>query len=137
MGIRVSTTADGIGVMYTSWGVLTGDELIEADQRVADVIKRNPGIRYLFVDHGAEPSPDIDTRALKQVASHIGERLEPLEEGLIAVAAPSDILFGLSRMWETLTEHERLTTRITRTRADALEWLEEQLSRRGLPFRLT
>lgn len=44
-----------------------------------------------------------------------------------AVIAPSDHMFGLSRMWETFAEATGWTIQIFRDRAEALAWLREQV----------
>ncbi|MDJ0847261.1 MAG: hypothetical protein QNK04_02660 [Myxococcota bacterium] len=137
MGIEVRLTADGIGAVYRSFGLLTGQDLLDADARLREEIRRNPEIRYLLVDHSEVPAEKIESEAIHRVAADASKALELVREGVVAVVAPNEILFGLSRMWEILVEQPRLTTRVTRTRAEALAWLEEELGRRQLPFRPT
>jgi hypothetical protein len=137
VSIEFSLTADGIGVVYRSFGILTSQDLYDADERLHSEIKRNPGLRYLLVDHSAIPDEKVDTESLRVLAGRVGENLELIPEGLIAIVAPNDILYGLSRMWETLANQSALTTRVMRTRAEAVAWLEEELSQRQLPFLLT
>jgi hypothetical protein len=59
-----------------------------------------------------------------------------LPEGLVAIVAPNDILFGLSRIWAAMDDHPKVYIEITRTAQAAIEWLEEELRQRQLPFRL-
>jgi hypothetical protein len=100
-------------------------------------IKRNPGLRYLLVDHSAIPEEKVDTASLRLLAERVSNNLEIIPEGFVAVVAPNDVLYGLSRVWETLAEQSALTTRVMRTRAEAVAWLKEELARRQLPFLLT
>jgi hypothetical protein len=137
VSIEASLTADGIGVVYTSSDVLTGQDLFDADARLRVEITRHPELRYLLVDHSAIPDEKVDTASLRALARQVGENLGSIPEGLMAIVAPTDILFGLSRMWETLAAQPRLITRVTRTRAEATAFLKEELNRRQLPFLLT
>lgn len=137
VAIEVSLTLDGIGAVYTSSGVLTGQDLLDADARVREEARRNPGFRYVFVDHSAIPEEKIDTESLQVLAERTSETLELIPAGMVAIAAPSDVLFGLSRMWETQAEQPGLVTFVARTRDEAVAWLKEKLSQRQLPFRLT
>jgi hypothetical protein len=137
MGIEVSLTDDGVGAIYRSFGVLTSQDLLDADERLHIEIIRNPELRYLLVDHSAIPEEKVDVESLRVLAERVGENLEIIPEGLIAIVAPNDILYGLSRMWETLAEQSGLTTRVTRTRAEAVAWLKDELGQRQLPFLLT
>ena len=137
MGIEVSLTDDGVGAVYRSFGVLTSQDLLDADERLHIEIIRNPELRYLLVDHSAIPEEKVDVESLRVLAERVGENLEIIPEGLIAIVAPNDILYGLSRMWEILAEQSGLTTRVTRTRAEAVAWLKDELGQRQLPFLLT
>ena len=53
------------------------------------------------------------------------ESLGPvIGNGKLAVVAPGDMVYGISRMWETVTEtHTLMTTNIFRTVKEAEEWL--------------
>lgn len=44
----------------------------------------------------------------------------------IAIIAPSDLTFGLSRMHEVYREHCILVERVFRNESDALEWLKNE-----------
>ena len=137
MAIAVSLTADGIGAVYTSSGVLTGQDLLDADSRLHEELKRNPEIRYLLVDHSAISEEKIDTDSLRLLARRSGDQLELITEGLVAVVAPNDVMFGLSRMWALMADQPELDTHIARSRDEATAWLEQELGLRNLPFRLT
>jgi len=137
MGIRVSSTADGIGAVYTSYGVLTGQDLLEADVRLRALIEANPAFRYLLIDHSAITEEKIDTESLKAIAVRTEDNVRTIPEGLVAIVAPSDVLFGLSRLWAMRAEHPKLVTEITRTKETAIAWLEQQLTERQLQFQIS
>jgi hypothetical protein len=137
VGIRFSLTADGIGAVYTSSGVLTGRDLLEANERLRAELEANPAFRYLLVDHSAIPEENVETKSLKALAERTLDDLRKIPEGLVAIVAPSDVLFGLSRMWAMMAEHPNLAIEVTRKRETAIVWLEQQLTQRQLPFRLS
>ena len=137
MGIEVSLTVDGFGVRYRSWDVLTGKDLIEAHERLREEVRRKPDIRYLFVDHSAVTRQTIDTGSLRILAERSHEVLDLLPDGIVAIVAPKDVLFGLSRMWEMLADQPVLVSHVARTPAEAVAWLREQLAQRQLPCSLT
>jgi len=134
VGIEASLTADGIGVVYTSLGVLTGQDLLDAGEHFRVESRSNPKIRYVILDHSAISEEKVDIVSLKVLASRVSDILEPTPEVLMAIVAPTDVLFGLSRMWESRAEQAGFITRVTRTRAEATAWLEEELTQRQLPF---
>lgn len=136
MTVQVSFAADGIGIIYTTSGVLTGKDLLWAHSRVQAAIEQNPDMRYLLIDHSAVPEERIDTESLKQLAARSGSTLDLMPEALVAIVAPNDVLFGLSRMWAAMAENPKLKTLTSRSRDEAVEWLGRELAEREPPFRL-
>jgi hypothetical protein len=136
VSIELSLTPDGVGAVYKSSGLLTGQELLDADSRMHEEVLANPGIRYLLVDHGAIAEEKVDVASLRNLASRTGRFLEIIPDGMVAIVAPNDVLYGLSRMWEALVEQPGLVSRVVRTREEAVAWLRQELDRRGLPFAL-
>jgi len=136
VAIEVSLTADGVGVTYESSGIMTGQDLLDADARAYQHIAGNPEIRYVFVDHSAFPEQEVDPESIRVLAHRVSTTLELIPDGIVAIAAPSDVLFGLSRMWQIQAEQPRLVISIARTREEAVAWLEAELAKRDLPFRL-
>ena len=134
MSIEVRLTADGIGMVATGVGVLTGQDLLDATAQLREEAERNPEIRYAVMDLSAIPEEKVETRSIRALAA---QRLKLTHELCVVVVAPSDVLFGISRMWEMMAERRGLGSRVVRTRAEAITWLQERLTRPVAPFRLT
>ena len=134
MSIEVRLTADGIGMAATGVGVLTGQDLLDATAQLREEAERNPEIRYAVMDLSAISEEKVGTRSIGVLA---GQRLKLTQELCVVVVAPSDVLFGISRMWEMMAERRSFGSRVVRTRAEAITWLQERLTRPVAPFRLT
>jgi hypothetical protein len=83
-----------------------------------------PGTAQLVDLSGVEAS-DGSWRALASLAER-GKDTEPaarLEGGRLAIVAPSDLAFGLARMYTVAAEPLPLEARAFRDRHDALAWL--------------
>jgi len=89
------------------------------------------------VDHSEVPEERVDVESIQALAGAVEGAMSPIPEGLVAIVAPSDLLFGLARMWETLAAQPGLNSRVVRARPEAIAWLEDELTRRGLAFGLT
>jgi hypothetical protein len=133
VSIDVRLTADGIGMIATGVGILTGQDLLDATSQLREEAERNPEIRYGVMDLSEIPEEKVDARSIRALAA---QRLELTHELCIVVVAPSDALFGISRMWEMMAEQRGLGSRVVRTRADAIRWLQERLTRPVAPFRV-
>ena len=100
-------------------------------------VLRNTEIRYLLVDHSAIPEEKIDTASLRVLAERTDRYFELIPEGIVAIVAPNDVLFGLSRMWGMLAQQQGLVVQVMRTRGEAIAWLKDELTQRQLPCCLT
>lgn len=67
---------------------------------------------------------------IKMVAEFLGPYAEHVG-GRVAVVAPSDVAFGLSRMGAVHSEGVGITAQVFRAREDALVWLKETPVSRG------
>lgn len=63
---------------------------------------------------------------LRSVSHEIGRLLPTVQFRACAMVAPRDVVFGLSRMFETLAAERFRATRVCRSRAEAEEWLASQ-----------
>ena len=74
-------------------------------------------------DLGALHKPDIEA-----IAHTPRTKAQQRIQGKTALAASKDLAFGLSRMYETLTnlEHLPFKTQVFRTTTDAMNWLLEK-----------
>jgi hypothetical protein len=86
--IDVSVTADGIGVVYTSSGVLTGQDLLDAGARLREESTRSSGIRCLLVDHSAIPEQDVDPESVRVLSKRARATLELIRDGKDELALP-------------------------------------------------
>ncbi len=67
---------------------------------------------------------DLSVPDIEELAALHESLGEAIGNGMLAVVAPSDVVYGVSRMWETVTEsHTFMTTNIFRTMREAEEWL--------------
>jgi len=63
---------------------------------------------------------------IQQLAERDKQLARLLPPITIAVAAPTDVVFGLTRMWEVFAEGTRWQTRVFRSRTEAEAWLQSQ-----------
>jgi hypothetical protein len=66
-----------------------------------------------------------DLRALAEVDNALSQLAR--KGAVIAVVAPLDVPYGLSRMWQALVEGTVWETMVFRTRADADRWIRQKI----------
>ena len=117
----------------TGVGVLSGQDLLDATAQLGEEVERNPEIRYAVMDLSAIPEEKVDTQSIRELAA---QSLNPMHGLFVVVVAPSEVLFGISRMWEMMAETPGLSSRVVRTRAEAITWLQDKLTQPVAPFEL-
>jgi len=114
---------EGSLLVFTGSGVLTAPEIIDATRKLVKCGNDIRDVRLTLVLFDQVTKVEVsadDVRRLSEVDKRL-MRLIP--RTAIAIVAPKDELFGLSRMWEMLVGIPGWETRVFRTAAEAETWL--------------
>lgn len=121
---------DGAGLLLACHGPVTGDEIIQQNEELLHAPDRLQQLRYAVVDLAAASSFDASVYDA-QFASEQDRRIAALVPQLVVVLiAPSDLTFGMARMWEALVEPLGWSTHAFRSKGDADAWLHQEVQRR-------
>lgn len=126
MPIRVEFTEDGSGVVLVHEGVIDCKMINSA---VSEVCKdeRFPRLKYWIGDRTKCTDFLPDSECFKQIADYLGEQAKRNPGILLALVGPTDVEFGMSRMFQIYSEKASFTTRVFRDRPSADEWIREVL----------
>jgi len=128
MPIVAHILQDGMGRLWVCRGVLSGKELIANNERILSS-KSYQGVRWLLIDE-TETTMDISPAEIRTIKRQDDRLAAVLPELVTAIVVPYDLGFGMSRMWETLTERPGWSTRTFRSRPEAEAWLREEVRRK-------
>jgi len=124
MPIRVTIEKDKGLIQTAASGRVTGDDLIDYYGR----LRRHPDFRSNLneiFDTTLVEAIDVtadDIRRLSGVTEEFTKRGSPVK---VAVVAPGDLPFGLSRMYELLQSQSMNVLKVFRERAAAEAWMVE------------
>jgi hypothetical protein len=128
MPIEAHILQDCKGRVWVCRGVLTGKQLIANNDRILSS-KSYEGVRWLLIDE-TDATMDISAEEIRTIRQQDDLLAAALPELVTAIVAPRDYGFGMSRMWEMLTERPGWSTRAFRSRPEAESWLREEVRRR-------
>jgi len=116
----------GKGVHKTGYGVLTSDDLIQSARRQAGD-ERAKKLKYGLADFSQvielRLTPDTIERWIEQ-----NRKLAALTPGaFVAIVAPSPMVYGMSRLWQSHAADIGWNSLVFRERHDAILWLRKQL----------
>jgi hypothetical protein len=116
--------SEGRGVHLAGTGPLTGQEILDAKPRLFRARDRLKSLHYWLIDVTDVTELSItrdDVLEFVQVDMQIALIVpRPLA---VAIVAPSDLAFGIARMWHRFAEVTRWNTHVFRSREEADPWL--------------
>ena len=128
MTIDIKYLDDGEGIEIIASGTVTGREIIEKHKEIYSpenlkrqkyqVIDRTECREYNVSDEEVQEIADIDIAAAKTNPNII-----------IAVIAPTDMQYGVSRVWQVYVAESKFLTEVFRDRASADKWLKKKLAK--------
>ena len=128
MAIKINYLDGGIGIEIVAAGIVSGDEVLEAHKEIYNEENLHRQ-RYQIIDrtrcdyYCIRPEEIEKIAALDIAAAKINPHI------VIAVVSPTDLQYGMSRMWQIYVEKSPLKTHIFRDRQSADAWIQEQLSK--------
>ena len=120
MPYQTHYTQMGADVRFT--GVATGAEIVEAKVRALAHPYAGP-LRFLLFDLAGAERVDVPTAAVREVAREDRAYAASHPPSAIAVVAPHDLEYGLSRMWQAFVDDTPIQSNVARSRSEALRWL--------------
>ncbi len=84
--------------------------------------------RYLIRDYTHVGKVSISTEEIRYIAQQDQKAAEQNPDFIIAVIAPTDLIFGLFRMWQIYTDEAQFQKMVFRRRHTAITWIDEQLN---------
>jgi len=128
-GVPYSTEFVEDGVIHLGTGVVEGAEIIAAaveEHRIDDRARR---LKFGLVDLTDVTDLRVTSEQVRRVAEE-NLMLSKLAPGaVVAVVAPSDLMFGMARMWQAFASRTEWQIQIVRSRAAATAWLRDRLGR--------
>ena len=119
--VRLDPEAGLVEIVFE--GVLGQDDVADAVRKLLfDPVYAHQPLG-LF-DASGVTSADFATDLIWQTARSAETAVDPhLARGKLAIVAPGDEAFGLSRIYQSLRERSPVEVRVFRARADAERWL--------------
>lgn len=129
MPARAVQLAGGLAAAIVCEGEVVEGELTQATREL--LAWEDARLERLYggiIDHSGATSFNVDSSKLEVVVSLDMQLAQRVRKGfLVAVAAPRDLQFGLSRMWQMLAEATGWEIMVLRDRQEAFAWLRSRV----------
>lgn len=128
MPITTTFTADGAGLLRTVQGSTTGAELLAVDAALLSDGAAVARLRFALHDFGDATELRATAEEARAIAKQDAMLAKLTPQLCVAIVAPLDLQFGMSRMWEVFAEGATgWQTAVFRDRPSAIGWLRERV----------
>jgi hypothetical protein len=125
--IQTFRKAKGLILVYS--GQISHKEMLDVRATFGSHPPEMENCRFLLVDLTDAALAQISTDALKELAGLHNVLAEHTFTGMsVAVVAPRDVEYSLSRMWQVFVEETGWETMVFRSHAEAERWLQQRLT---------
>lgn len=128
MPITIQLTPDAMGIVVVGTGVVSVAEVLDAyEAYLRDHRPEFAAARYFFADYTDMTSGGLVISDVKRLAEFSIDASRTNPRLVVAVCAPSDLIYAGSRMWAALIRVAGWKVDVSRDRASALSHIQQQI----------
>ena len=129
MPIKVKYLDNGLGVLFIGEGIVTGDDIINANRKIFSSVEKMKKYKYGLIDYSRITQFNVSTSEVEIIASQDMKASLFITDGVLAITAEQDFEFGINRMWEITVESSGLPweTTVFRDRDAAKKWVKQKV----------
>jgi hypothetical protein len=118
---EIDRVSEGRGLVRTTCrGAVTAEQVREHFEKLLHDENRPEILDVLLDMSEVETLPDRDQ--VRVASERVGRTVSEMGWGRLAIVATSDVSFGVSRMFGTLSDHYFEASTVVRSRAEAESW---------------
>ena len=123
MPVQINILQDGIGIEFLSSGIITGKEIIEANKKIytREYLLR---LKYKIIDRSTCTDYRVTPEEMSVIANQDIEASKINRNITIVLVSPTDLQYGMTRMWQVLSEDTGFKSEIFKDRESANEYIK-------------
>jgi hypothetical protein len=124
MPVKINILQDGMGIEFISSGIVTGKEIIEANKKIytKEQLLR---LRYKIIDRSTCTEYRVSTDEMKIIANQDVEASKINNNITILLVSSTSVQYGMTRMWQVLSEDTGFKSVIFRDRESVNAYLKK------------
>ncbi len=131
MPVKITYTEDGLGIIAFALGIVTGKELIEANDKVGRN-KNFSKLKYKIADRSECVEYNVESSDMKIIAEGEREAAKLNPDIIVALIASSEVQIGMSRMYQSLMADIGFESNIFEDRESADKWITSKLEKQNI-----
>ena len=115
------------GVLIKYFGIVTDSDIINSMEERFSSDDQVSSYRYAITDCSNVEKFEVSTEVMKESAE-LSKKVSMINKNIVVIAImPTDLEFGMGRMWQAFSYETGWKTGIVRTKDEAEVWLKENL----------
>ena len=128
MPIELKYVDDGAGVEFIATGLVTGAEIIAANNRLYGH-EAFSKLRYQLIDRTHCTDFHVSNEDIEAIAAQEIEAAATNPSMIVAFVSTTDLQYGITRMYQAHVGDRGFLNGLFRNRDTALAWLQDQLAK--------
>ena len=128
MPVKINILEGGIGIEFISSGIVTGKEIIEANKKIynREHLER---LKYKIIDRSDCTDYKVTTEEIEIIANQDIKASKINNNITILLITQTDLQYGMTRMWQVLSEETGFESIIFKDRPSANEYINEKFNK--------
>lgn len=114
---------DKIGLLRVGEGILTANEVIEANNEALSKEILHKNLLYIFVDLTNNTHLEASSDDIERIARSDSKIFTASNNVVIAISANKDLIYALARMWQAYSDNYDFYHCVERNLSKAEDWL--------------
>jgi hypothetical protein len=128
MPVQINILQDGIGIEFISFGVVTGQEIIEANKKIYN--RENLlRLKYKIIDRTNCTDYRVTPEEIRIIAAQDIEASKINKNILILLVSPTPLQYGMTRMWQVHIESTGFQSEIFKDIESAKEYINKKFNK--------
>lgn len=122
------TCLDAQGGMITIyWGIITDNDIINSGQEKYLLLDKLKSYRYAITDLSRVEQYKMTAKGIRSNVEMASKMYKENQNLIVALVMPTDVEYGMGRMWQAYAEQYGIESFVCRTRTEAEEWIGKKL----------
>jgi len=127
MPVKINILQKGKGIEFVSSGIVTGEEIIEANKKIYTRDYLLP-CKYKIIDRSTCTEYRVTPEEMQLIADQDITASKINRDITVVLISSTDLQFGMSRMWQVLSGETGFKSKIFKDRKSAYDFIKEIFS---------
>ncbi len=119
------------GIITTYWGTIEDSDIIKSGQEKLLSLERLRSFRYSITDLSRVENFNLTSEGIQHNVDITAEIIKGNDGIIVAFVLPSDVEYGMGRMWQSYGDTYGISSYVCRSRTEAEAWIRKNVKQQA------